>query len=488
MLNFRILFGFVPKTADYEASQSSLRKEYEELKAFLQSRELEEFREREKEVTSPEFAKRKKAILSRKYSDTPEFSKEKEYLKLKKKKEINRYFRIRDSVELKDFIEFDKSYDVKHYHTLEKLVHSEEFISQQKRLGKKKFKETEEYQKYLEFQALKKSERFRDYFKFKTSKDYVNFTLLIGSEKITAFENLERFVKSEEFLKVKEYMLLPPGKKLELSEEYKLEKQYLELKKSDKIQWYLKVKDSHKFDEIKRWQLTFDEEFDSDKLDGKRWLTRYFWGEVLLNDSYSLDHEKQYMNHDKNIEIAGSTLKIITKREKIKGKAWNPAIGFFPRDFEYTSGLVNSGSSFRQQYGLYEAKIRFNNSYPVHHACWLVSDMLLPHIDIAKASKKISMGNFWGSVAGKGKVSKNETRVSLSRYGSDFFIFSLEWNENQLTWKINGITVNTVREGIPKVPMFINISSSLYTDVKNSILPAQMEVDWIRCYKQVQPD
>lgn len=485
MLNFRILFGFVPKTADYEAKQTSLRQEYKELKAFSKSKELDEYFKLEKEVTSPEFARRKKEIVSRKYSDTSEYAKERKYLKLNKKREIKRYYSIRDSVELKDFIEFDKSYDVKHYHTLEKYIHSDEFMSQRKKLGKKKFKETETYEKYLEFQSLKKSERFREYFRFKSSKDYVNFTLLIGSEMITAFEDLEHYIKSDEFRNVKEYMLLSPAKKLELSDEYKLEQRYRELKNSEKIQWYLKVKDSNKFDEIKSWQLTFEEDFDADKLDGKKWLARYFWGEVLLNDSYSLDHEKQYMNHDKNLEIAGSTLKIITKREKVNGKVWNPGLGFYRRDFEYTSGIINTGSSFRQQYGLFEAKIRFNKGYPVNHACWLVSDMLLPHIDVVKAAKKVSMGNYWGSSSGKGQVSKNETKVSLNRYSSDFFVFSLEWSENQLKWKINGINVNTVREGIPKAPMYINISSSLYTDVRNSVLPAQFEVDWIRCYKQV---
>lgn len=485
MSNFKILFGLVPRTREYESRQESLRKEYKELKIFSQSKELEEFYDLEKTVSSPEFARQKKVILSRKYSETQEYAMEKKYLKLNRKKEIKKYYQIRDSVELKDFIEFDKSYDVKHYHTLEKFIHSPEFLNQKKKLSKKQFKESEEYEKYQEFQALKKSTRFREYFKFKTSKDYVNFTLLIGSEKITTFEELKQTVGSEEFQKTKEYMLLPAKKKLELSDEYKLEQKYIKLKNSDKIQWYQKVKDSKKYDEIKRWKLTFEESFDADKLDRKRWLTRYFWGEVLLNDSYSLDHEKQYMNNDKNIRIADGRLQIITKREKTSGKAWNPAIGFFPREFEYTSGIINSGSSFRQQYGLFEAKIRFNKSYPVNHAFWLVSDTLLPHIDIAKASKKISLGNFWGASEENIKVSKNEAKVSLNRYGSDYFIYTLEWTEKQLTWKINGVTVKSVHEGIPRIPMFINISSSLYTDTNNSVLPAQLDVDWIRCYAEV---
>ncbi len=31
--------------------------------------------------------------------------------------------------------------------------------------------------------------------------------------------------------------------------------------------------------------------------------------------------------------------------------------------------------------------------------------------------------------------------------------------------------------------MYINISSSLYKDVNGSVLPAEVEVDWVRCYQ-----
>jgi beta-glucanase (GH16 family) len=337
----------------------------------------------------------------------------------------------------------------------------------------------------MEFQTLKKSSRFKEYFKYKASRDYVNFTLLIGSEKINTYETLQKEIQSDAFRSKKEYLLLPGKKKLELSEEYKLEQQYINIKNSEKIQWFLKVRNSNKYDEVKRWELTFEEDFNADKLDKKTWLSRYFWGEVLLSDSYSLDHEKQFMNDDKNIALADSKLRIITKQEKVQGKAWNPAIGFFPRDFEYTSGVINTGCSFRQQYGLFEAKIKFGKSFPVHHALWLVSDLLLPHIDIAKASKKIIMANYWGSPDGKSNVGKNEAGVSLNRYGNGYYVFTLEWTADRLTWKINGVTVQSVTEGVPKIPMYLNISSSLYSDAKNNGLPALLEVDWVRCYKQV---
>jgi hypothetical protein len=486
MINLRILFGWVPKTADYEAKQDSLRKEYAEMNVFSQSKELADYLELEKTVNSSDFARRKKAIIGQRFSDTPEFRKEKEYIVLKKRKDIQRYYMTKDSVELKDFLEFENSYDVKHYHTLEKLVHSDDFVRQKKSMGRRKFKATPEYEKYREFISLKQSKRFKDYFAFKASRNYINFTLLIGSEKITAFEQLEKFVKSDAFKKVKEYMLLPGRKKLEMSEEYSMEQQYLEWKKSDKFKWYFITIRSKKFDEIKRWRPTFSDEFDAHKLDRKKWLQRYFWGEALLKESYVNMAEKQFYTEDSNIEIAGSILKIRTRREKATGKVWNPAIGFFPHDFDYTSAIINTGSSFRQQYGLFEAKIRFNRNYPVNHGLWLVSELMLPHIDVARASKKISVGSYWGNPNVKGGVDKRKASMSRNRYGFDYYIFSLEWAKDKLTWKLNGIPVYTSTQGVPQVPMYVNINSALYQDVSGSaLLPAELEVDWVRCFQQV---
>jgi len=60
----------------------------------------------------------------------------------------------------------------------------------------------------------------------------------------------------------------------------------------------------------------------------------------------------------------------------------------------------------------------------------------------------------------------------------------MEWTREKITWKVNGVPVQATTEGVPHAPMYINISSSLYQDVDGSVLPADMEVDWVRCYQQ----
>jgi hypothetical protein len=483
MVNLRILFGWVPASAEYEARQTALQKEYSDLISFSQSKELADYIELEKTVLSSDFVHRKKEISGRKYSDTPEYRKEKEYLSLKKNRDLKQYYQTKDSVQLKDFLEFDRSFDLKHFHTLESFVQSDEFARVKRELGKKKFRKSPEYEKFLEFKALQKSQRIRDYFSFKSSKRYINFNLLIGSEKIDSYEHLEKYLKTGEFIKVKEYSLLPAKKKLQMSEEYRMEQQYNEWKKSEKFKWYFKTRNSKKFDELKRWRMTFSDEFDSRNLDLNKWMTRHYWGETILHDSYVNEGEIQFYPEDKNIELNNSILKIVTRRQKINGKVWNPAIGFYPRDFDYTSAIINSGARFRQQYGLFEVKVRFNLNNPVSHACWMIADQMLPQLDIARASDRIRMGSYFGNPNVKGGVDKTAAAISRDKYGKDYQIFSLEWTPDKLIWKINGVIIYKTTRGVPQVPMYINISSSLYKDVNGSVLPAEVEVDWIRIYQ-----
>jgi beta-glucanase (GH16 family) len=131
---------------------------------------------------------------------------------------------------------------------------------------------------------------------------------------------------------------------------------------------------------------------------------------------------------------------------------------------------------------LFEAKIRFSRSYPVNHAFWMVSDQILPHIDVTKYNKKMNFGNFW-KTGGK-NIGKKYASAGAGKYTSDFFIYSLEWSKQKLVWKINGVPVMASGEGVPETPMYLNFSSGLYQDTNGSVLPATLEVDWVRCYQR----
>ena len=157
-----------------------------------------------------------------------------------------------------------------------------------------------------------------------------------------------------EFRDKKNYLL--DKKRFEKTEMFKQTEEYNKLKKNPDIIWYFKVKDSNKFDILKNRELTFSDEFDGDKLDTKKWLTNYYWGEKLLKDRYSVESDLHAYTEKENFEIRNSILKIITKPQRVTGKVWSAVNGFTTKEFSYTSGLINSGNSFRQKYGVFTQK------------------------------------------------------------------------------------------------------------------------------------
>jgi hypothetical protein len=459
---------------------------YTDFKSLYESKRLKDFEELRDFVKSGEFISARRSMSKNDFKFSDEYQKMQQYEGLKKSKEFKNYYKLIKLPSFIDYKELHDSHELEAYIELEKYINSPEYKAERNKIESQKFEDTDEYRRQQEYKALKDSKRFKDNFRFKASALYANYLSLEGSDRIANVEKLEEVIQSDDFRKVKEYMLLPPAKKLELSEEYKMEQGYKELKASEKFVWYFQLKDSTKFDDLKNWEVSFEDDFTSGKLDRKKWMTRYFWGDALLKDSYSIAHDKHFFTDGENLEFDKGILRIITKKEKAKGKAWDPQIGFFPKDFDFTSGLISSGNSHRQIYGIFEAKIRFNVSYPVTHAFWMLSEQILPHIDIAKAENKLVMSNFWGNASTRGGIRKKISRLGLSRYSKDFYIYSLEWSQNKLSWKINGVTVATSSHGVPQEPMYIILSSGLHKEIKGNNLPASMEIDWVRCYKRVE--
>jgi beta-glucanase (GH16 family) len=204
---------------------------------------------------------------------------------------------------------------------------------------------------------------------------------------------------------------------------------------------------------------------------------------MLLHDSYALPGEKHLFTDGKNLEMNGSTVKIVTKNEKVNGKEWNPAIGFYPKDFDYSSGIISTGSSFRTKYGRIEAKIKLQSSQDVFHAFWLGGETMLPQIDIFKCyNNKLFMSSFWGNPAEANGVHNDTASIKASKFAGNYFIYSLEWSPEKIVWKINDLEVKTQTSNIPSDPLYIVLNSGVVGDQPG--IPVKLEIDWVRCYQK----
>jgi beta-glucanase (GH16 family) len=333
------------------------------------------------------------------------------------------------------------------------------------------FKESEEYKKLLEYNRLKGSPEIKEFYRFKDSKEYANYLNTHESKRLERYNELKEFIATREFREMKNYLL--DKKRFEKTEMFKQVQEYDKLKKNEDIIWYFKVKDSDKFDILKNRELTFSDEFTSDKLDTSKWLTNYYWGEKLLKDRYSVESDLQAYTEKDNFELRNSILKINTRPQRVKGKVWIAEKGFTEKEFSYTSGIINSGNSFRQKYGIFSAKIRLGNT-EARSAFWMLADTITPHIDICRTSK----GKVWSDLLTN---KSNHFKSSIgSRYANDFFIYTLEWTPGSLTWLINNTEICVLTENIPKEPMYVLLSGGTDKPINGM---TSMEIDWVRVYK-----
>lgn len=481
MAGIRFLLGFIPSTTKIEEADDNLRRELKEFKDYENSDELKRFYDLEKEVNSPEFDIRKKEILSQKYKNTEEYRKEQEYKKLEKSAPIRNYFKVKDSASLSNFQSFQNSDTLKRLTELENYVKSDALSKAKANLSPKEFKKSDEASKEREYHVLRKSPQVKKNLKFENSQSYREYLRIEDSEELKRYKELKEFVNSQKLKEVKDYMNLSSKKKYELSDLYKKEVDYKDLKKSDKLKWYFKTLKKYPFREIEKWELVFEENF-NEGLKSDKWLSRYFYGDQLLGRPYSLPDDLNAFTDKGNFELNDGRLNIITKKETSKSLVWNPLTGFIEKELEYTSGLINTAKSFNQAYGLFKAKIRLASS-EVSQSFSLMSDTMLPHIDIVRFEKnKIQTGNFWKNGSSEG-IHKAKTTVPGTKYTRDFFIYSMEWSPGKLVWKINDVQLKTQTQGVPAGNMYMIFNASLKDFTRQSGIPSRMIIDWVRVYK-----
>ncbi|PXX95209.1 hypothetical protein DF185_22440 [Marinifilum breve] len=454
-------------TVAIEKKRDELRSDFEEFEQFSKSDELKQFNELELLVLSDEFKRNKKMVESKSFKRSELYQEERTFKKYQRSKKFKTYFRLKDSSELSTFNLVAESKDLERFKELEALMKSS-------KLNKK-----EDAEEISEYKRLKSSARLKEYFKFKKSRALRIYNEVDKSSDLQKYYQLEERISSDEFKEEKAFLL--DKKRFEKTEDYKKLQEYNSLKSSEKFVKHFKLKSKNPFEEIKKWELTFSEEFDAGNLDSNKWITRYYWGDKLMAKGYSLDSDLHTFTDGENVKISGSSACLLAKKESKEGLVWNPNLGFVPQKFDYTSAIINTGNSFRQKFGRFEAKIKLKNPAQVQNSFWMVAEKSLPHIDIFKTFNggKIMNANFWGS---ENSLQKSEFKVKGIDLNKGYFIYTLDWSANELVWKINDVPVKTQTTGVPQDPMYLNFSLAV-KEARND-LNAEMEIDWIRCYQR----
>jgi len=249
------------------------------------------------------------------------------------------------------------------------------------------------------------------------------------------------------------------------------QKQLGELRKHPDVKLYLKNMGG-KLNSNRDVYLSFSDDLYWNEKTTNPWKPGFYFRNDRLKRHYSYYNEQQAYNEGKNTNGSNGALCIETRRETLKSLAWHSRNGFVEKNYFFTSDVIQNGSSFRQERGIFKAKIRCSGK--VHHAFWLGTEKEQPHISIFHFNgKEVQMG-YVNRNAGDG--------VTLTGINpAEYYIYSLEWTHNELIWSVNNLVVLRSSRDIPREPLFM---------VFNSFIPVHeeggeglLEVDWVRAYQ-----
>jgi len=428
--------GKLIPTAKFEALEAELKSSLIRYNEVAKSLELEEYNKLFHEVKSATFIENKKVLQNRKYKDTEEYRDTRKFHKLENSAGIKMYYHVLNTTELDAFLAFKAS---------------PEFED----LGDKK--------------KVKVSEKLQELKKFERSKAFKTYVRFHDSYIIKEYEQLKKLVNSVDFQKKNEFWA--NAHRWHTTPEYAKEQRFYELAKNPDILFYLNEK-PERFNAIKSRKETLVEDFNWNVIDKSRWNIGFYYKNKKMIANHSFANEKQANNSGKNISLENGILRLATKHEKTTARAWHPTKGFIEQEFQYTSDVINTADEFRQKFGTISAKLRCTGN--INHAFWLGADGKLPHINIFHFDgKKIKIGN-----AGKEVMDGVEIK---GLNPSQFHVYTLQWTEKELIWKINNLEIYRTASNIPKEEMFM---------VLNSFIPAKkhgstgyFDVDWIKIYE-----
>ena len=103
------------------------------------------------------------------------------------------------------------------------------------------------------------------------------------------------------------------------------------------------------------WTVTFQDEFDGSNLNGARWRLGQHWSGIGGSGGVAPE----------NVSVSGGTLRI---------KSEQRAVSYGGTNYSYATGEVSSFMQFRQQYGYFEARIKYPTVTGLWPAFWLMPD------------------------------------------------------------------------------------------------------------------
>ena len=272
---------------------------------------------------------------------------------------------------------------------------------------------------------------------------------------------------------------------------------------------------------VGEYKLVFNDEFDGNALDTSKWYTFYPYGPKSRPDSCSFcrTHISPNVYREANLELKSGLLVIRADREN---DSW------FGKEYEFTSGMVNSRQEFRT-YSKYEIRCKLPKGSQQWPAFWVFGWStefdIFEFICKGPRNPEFAIHKWLKSECPNQKKVRRGGPCFSSQSGhidfgidfsEEFHVFTLEYEPHMIKYFIDGIMVRYIPrfydlKGRPinlcSIPPGKYLTEPAYPNYgepvqviasqsicrnhkeKNPVYPNYMEIDYIRVYqKEVQPD
>ncbi|MCB1204645.1 MAG: glycoside hydrolase family 16 protein [Verrucomicrobiae bacterium] len=227
-----------------------------------------------------------------------------------------------------------------------------------------------------------------------------------------------------------------------------------------------------------RWELTFSDEFEGERLDYGKWMPKDPWG-VVRNDELQAYILKAF-------SIEGGILRITCEAE---------AAYYDGAKRDYRSGMMTTSGRFSQRYGRFEIRCRVPKGRGLWPAFWMLPEPPAwpPEIDIleilCQEPDKLYMSNHWPNPSDPDGNSLSQTgEFEGVDFSDGFHTVAVEWDPGEIRWYVDGIERHRSRESVPDVPMFLlaNLAVGGWAELPTpeTRFPAIFEIDYVRAWQE----
>lgn len=249
-----------------------------------------------------------------------------------------------------------------------------------------------------------------------------------------------------------------------------------------------------------RWQLVWSDEFDdtADQLpDREKW-----W----IEEGFLRNNEAQYYTAPRleNLKVADGMLTITVRREPWKNRFYNPNEKkdwrYMRKTAEFTSANVNSRMAW--QYGRIDVRFKMTGGKGLWPAVWTLGEAAglgwpgQGEIDIMeyfalRSDRFANVLHVKNHKTGKHKQYGNgEVQLLDDQLLDKFHIASAVWDENKVSWYLDGVKTFEVRRDNEvgwdlENPQYFKANFAIGGDGGGKIDPAIQEADFVLDYVRI---